>query len=232
MKRTNQKLILFDIDGTIMMSGKASRRSLAAAIKEVLQIDVTFDGYEFSGKTDPQILWELLEITGIDERRFKDVFPKLMDFYFVTLEKILPDSPVEVLPGVEDILKRLKIEKNIHLGLVTGNSEKGARLKLNRIEMNDYFPFGAFGSDSAVRDELPPIALRRAQAYSKKNFHVNDIFVIGDSIHDIRCSRSIRAKSIAVATGFTPLEELQKENPDHLFRDFSNINDVISVLLD
>jgi len=116
------------------------------------------------------------------------------------------------LPGIRELLDRLASMDDVTLGLLTGNIERGARLKLAPAALNDYFPFGAFGSDSARREDLPPIAVERASKIDGHRFRGRDVVIIGDSIYDVRCGVPHEATTIAVASGKTPAEKLRAES--------------------
>jgi phosphoglycolate phosphatase-like HAD superfamily hydrolase len=124
---------------------------------------------------------------------------------------------VRELPGVRALLERLASDRRVVLGLLTGNIERGARVKLGNAALSDFFPFGAFGSDAARREDLPPIAVERASRFAGHHFRGRDVVIIGDSIHDVRCGVPHAATTIAIASGKTAAETLLAENPDHLF---------------
>ncbi|HYS56169.1 MAG TPA: HAD family hydrolase [Thermoanaerobaculia bacterium] len=205
-----RKLVLFDIDGTLISDGGASRDAFAAAMLEVYDYQGVLRRYDFSGRTDPQIAHMVLQDAGWSEHDIDQRMPRLWERYIESLEQH-QRSRVRELPGVRDLLDALR--PRVSLGLLTGNIERGARLKLSGPELNDYFPFGAFGSDSPDRNALLPIAVQR----SGHRFTGRDVVIIGDSIYDIRCGTPHSATTIAIASGKTPAEKLRAENPDHFF---------------
>src|SRR5581483_1513654 len=211
-----RKLVLFDIDGTLISDGGASREAFASALLEVFDYRGELRRYDFSGRTDPQIAHMVLRDAGWSEERIEERMPRLWKKYLAGLE-LHERSRVRELPGVRPLLDALRAESRAILALLTGNIEPGARLKLSGPALNDYFPFGAFGSDSPRREELPPIAMERAQEFAGHRVRGRDVVIIGDSIYDVRCGAPHSATTIAVASGKTPAEKLRAENPHHFF---------------
>jgi phosphoglycolate phosphatase len=211
-----RKLVLFDIDGTLITDGGVSREAFGAALFEVFQYRGDLLPYEFSGRTDPQIAHMVLRDAGWSEEDIDGRMPRLWDKYIGDLEKH-ERGRVRELPGVRSLLDTLRAESRVTLALLTGNIERGARIKLSGPKLNTYFPFGAFGSDSAKREELPPIAIARARERDGHDFRGRDVVIIGDSIYDVRCGAPHSATTIAIASGKTPEEKLRAENPDHFF---------------
>jgi phosphoglycolate phosphatase len=211
-----RRLVLFDIDGTLISDGGASRDAFAAAMLEIYGFRGELRRYDFSGRTDPQIAHMVLRDAGWSEHDIDARIATLWDRYVDGL-KSHERSRVRELPGVRALLDVLRSDARVTLGLLTGNIEAGARLKLSGPALNDYFPFGAFGSDSPRRDELPPIAIDRAEKFASHRFRGRDVVIIGDSIYDVRCGAPHSATTIAIASGKTPAEKLKAENPDHFF---------------
>jgi phosphoglycolate phosphatase len=222
MSSNGTRLILFDIDGTLLSAGRAARESILAALRAVLGWDGTADGNDFSGKTDPQILRELVE-ESVGPERFEAALAPVLDRYVEELRGRLRPEAVVPKPGVPELLERLAREPNVVLGLLTGNIERGARLKLDPPDFNRFFPFGAFGDDSADRYCLPAFAVARARERTGRDFAGESVVIIGDSVHDVGCGRPLGARTIAVATGPTSAEALAAERPHALFRDFSDV---------
>ena len=216
------RLVLFDVDGTLLSAGRAARESILAALAEVLGWEGSADGNDFSGKTDPQILRELV-MESVGRPRFEAALEQVLERYVEQLSRRLSPDAVVVKPGVRALLDRLAGEPRVTLGLLTGNIERGARLKLDPAGLNPYFPFGAFGDDHPDRYRLPAIAVARAREATGRDFHGASVVIIGDSVHDVGCGRSFGARAIAVATGPTPAEKLRAERPDALFADFSDV---------
>lgn len=211
-----RKLVLFDIDGTLMTAGRAARDAFADALEAVYGYDGPLDRYDFSGRTDPQIATMILRDAGWPDGDIEGYFPDLWSHYLGGLARNVPGQ-ARVLPGIAALLDALAADGRVVLALLTGNIEPGARLKLGAAGLNGFFPFGAFGSDSAKREELPPVAVARAAARDGHAFLGRDVVIIGDSIYDVRCGVPHDARTIAVASGKTPRAQLAAENPDFLF---------------
>ncbi len=224
------RLVLFDIDGTLLSAGRASREALTAALREIHPEPVPLDGYDFSGKTDPQIVRELLAPL-LPEPGVAKAVPAVLERYLAHLPGCVARGTVTLKPGVRALVERLAAEPRITLGLLTGNLERGARAKLAPTGLSDAFRFGAFGSDDADRYRLPAVALERARRHAGRAFRGKEIVIVGDSVHDVGCGRGISARSIAVATGPTPAERLRAEAPDYLFSDLSDTGAVAEAML-
>ncbi len=222
-----RKLVLFDIDGTLMTSGSVARTAITEAMTEVFGTAGGVARTAFSGKTDPQIVYELMIEAGVPETHIRDGMDKALDAYAGKLANRLQPGDVKVLSGVRELLDRLcERPENFLVGLLTGNIDRGARVKLKQAGLLSYFDppwVGAFGSDAMKRDELPAVALRRVQDRFHQDFQEKDIVIIGDSPHDITCGKHLNVRSIAVATGWHTLPELEPFVPDHSFADMSDV---------
>ncbi len=225
------KLILFDIDGTLISDRGASRQAYAEALREVYGYDGDLSRYDFSGRTDPQITHMVLHDHGFTSDQVETGLPRLWDHYLAGLARNATAERVRVLPGIRDLVTRLAAHEGVILALLTGNIEPGARLKLRAPALNDYFPFGAFGSDSADRTQLPPVAVQRATTHTGARFSGRDVVIIGDSIYDVRCGVPYEATTIAVASGRTAAEILRAENPSHLFETMEDLDAVMQAIL-
>ena len=224
-------LVLFDIDGTLLSAGKAARESVLTALAEVYGWKpVNGNTHEFSGKTDPQILRELVE-EGVGRERCEALLSRALDRYLEEFARRLAPETVVTKPGVPALLERLAAEPGVTLGLLTGNLERGARMKLEPPGLNPYFPFGAFGSDSADRYSLPAIALGRARQRSGRTYSGKAVVIVGDSIHDVLCGRSLGVRAVAVATGPTPAARLAETQPDALLESFADVDAAVEAIL-
>lgn len=223
-------LVLFDIDGTLLSAGRAARESVLAALEAEYGWTGSADAHDFSGKTDPQILRELVA-DSVEPEKFDAALERALERYLEELARRLTPSLVVTKPGVPELLARLSSRSAVTQGLLTGNLERGARMKLEPPNLNRYFPFGAFGSDSADRYELPGIALARARERSGRDFSGKQIVIVGDSVHDVACGRALGVRSVAVATGPTPAERLRGESPDAFLRDFSDVEAAMEAIL-
>lgn len=207
------KLFLFDIDGTILKTRGVGRRAVAHALTRVIGSTAPFDAVSFSGKTDPQIFWEILDVVGVAETDRPALLPDLLDAYADRMRETLPEAEIHILPGVADLVADLHGRADVHLGLITGNLEPMAYLKLDRVGLSAYFEVGAFGSDSAHRPDLPAIAVERAAEMTGQSFSGPDVVIIGDTEHDILCGRGIGAVSVGVCTGHFTRDHLAGHCP-------------------
>ncbi len=229
------RLVLFDIDGTLLSAGRAARESVLAALEHVYGLRADPDPprqgkYDFSGKTDPQIVRELVT-DAVGSERCEAGLDRALDRYLDELRRRLTPEAVVPKPGIPELLRRLAAEPGVTLALLTGNLERGARLKLEPPGFNAYFAFGAFGSDSADRYQLPRVAVERARSHGGRAFGGKSIVIVGDSVHDVACGRSLGVRAVAVATGPTPADRLASENPDALLPDFSDVTTAMGAIL-
>jgi phosphoglycolate phosphatase-like HAD superfamily hydrolase len=225
------RLALFDIDGTLISDGGAARASFREALRLVYGYAGDLARYDFSGRTDPQIAFMVLRDTGLSDAAIAARLDDLWEHYLAGLARNATASRVRVLPGIFPLLEALAAREDVILGLLTGNLERGARLKLAAPELNRYFPFGAFGSDSMHREELPPIAVARASERNGHRFAGREVVIIGDSIYDVRCGVPHGATTIAVASGKTSADKLRAESPHHLFEDARRTEAIIRAVV-
>lgn len=211
------KLILFDIDGTLLDSGGAGTKSMNLAFEELFSVSNGFEGIFMAGKTDIQIMKEGLEKHGLDSRNGNVAL--LCKKYIEYLQRELADSGKRLKPGVRESLDLLKVKDHISIGLLTGNLEAGARIKLSPFGLNAYFPSGAFGDDDEDRNKLLPIAVERFNRLRGKKMEYRDCIVIGDTPRDVECAKIYGAFSIAVATGPYSYESLLGSGADMVLRD-------------
>ena len=211
-----QRLVLFDIDGTLITDGGAARQAFSVAIEETYGYQGDLRRYDFSGRTDPQIAHMVLRDAGLSAEQIDAKIGHLWKRYIEELAESTP-TRVRELPGIRSLLDALRADRRVTLALLTGNIEPGARLKLAPLMLNDYFPFGAFGSDSPRREDLPPVAVARAAEANGYRFSGRDVVIIGDSIWDVRCGVPHSATTIAIASGKTSADLLRAEKPDYLF---------------
>lgn len=224
------KLLLFDIDGTLVWGGPA-KNAFQDAMVETFGTAGDIEGFSFAGRTDPQIARGLLRGVGMSDAEIDEGMPALWARYLGYLEERLPSHPMEVLPGVHALLDALREEAGAALGLLTGNLADGARLKLGSAGLWDYFRVGSFGSDSEVRDELPAVALARAEDHWGRTFDPAAAVVVGDTPRDVACGRSAGMRTLAVATGHHPAEELRATGADHVVEDLSDTAAAVEWLL-
>ena len=197
------KLVLFDIDGTLLSTGGAARDAFHAALLEVYGTAGPIETHSFAGKTDPQIARELLTSAGMSNDAIDAGLQALWSGYLSRLERGLNDgAPPRVMPGVVPLLEQLGgMQDRVAVALLTGNIVQGARIKLGAAGLWDHFRFGAYGSDDERRDRLPAIAVARAREHAGRSFRGEDVIVLGDTPSDVSCGRGIGCRAAAVATG-------------------------------
>lgn len=222
------KLVLFDIDGTLLTSGGAGERALHLAVKEAFGIDDGLGGIEIAGRTDSGIARQIFAAHGIEPS--PQNLAHLFDCYLHHLALLLPQLQGRLLPGIIPLLDALHARDDVVLGLLTGNLQRGAELKLTHYGVWHYFEFGAFADDHHDRNELGRFAAARASEKHGAEFPVGRIFVLGDTPHDVSCARAFGAKAIAVATGRHTRKELAACAPDAVFDDLENLESVLAAL--
>ncbi|MDH3422361.1 MAG: HAD hydrolase-like protein [Gemmatimonadota bacterium] len=224
-----RRLILFDIDGTLVRGGPAKDAFETAMIATYGTVgDV--GAVSFGGKTDPQIARELLTSVGFDRQSIEAGFPELWVRYVGRLEELLEDRPMKVLPGVEELLDALAELEDVGIGLLTGNILRGAELKLRSAGLWEWFAVGSFGSDREERDELPSVALERARLHWSVRIEPAEAIVVGDTPRDVGCGRAGGTRTVAVATGTFPAAALVEAGADHVLPDLSSTRDVVALL--
>jgi phosphoglycolate phosphatase-like HAD superfamily hydrolase len=225
------KLLLFDIDGTLLHVDGGVHRAVAYAIRTVTGRTVSTEGVTFAGRTDPAIFADVLRVSGVDNPA--PVLDEVIRTYAERAQDTISPGDVELLPGVQSLLTALARRKDVCLGLVTGNVEPIAYHKLRSGGLAAHFGAGgAFGSDHADRNELPAMAVRRASSHVGHAFSAEQTIVIGDTKHDIRCARAAGTRVAAVCTGGHPRDALQAHTPDLLFDTLQDPDAVIGQLLD
>lgn len=234
------RLALFDIDGTILTT---VRKAWEDPFKDAMEQAFAAEGeprsidtgqYRPGGKTDTQIIYEILGQNGIGEDRIAQILPKVKAKYLGHLKQVVAENPgyVTLKPGIRELLAELHAHPEVLLGLLTGNFEEGARIKLGVYDLNKYFGFGAFGEDARQRSQLPQRAVDAAKHHKGHHFTAKEIVIIGDTPNDIHCGRHLHVRTIAVATGPFTLEQLAAEKPDFAFVNFTDKGKVLSAILD
>ena len=225
------KLVLFDIDGTLVLTGRAGIRAMNRACEEVIGHVGALDGIPVAGRTDWIILHDALGAIGhaLDD----DLFARLRDAYVGHLEEAIaePGEGVKaVMPGIRPLLDTLAARPDVFLALLTGNFERSARIKLAHFDLWRYFRCGAFGDDAADRNALVPFALERAKGCGLEAIPPESMFVIGDTPHDVACARAVGAVPIAVATGTFTVDQLRASGAEIVFEDLSDTDAVLRVI--
>jgi len=221
---TTVRLLLFDVDGTLVLGNRSNRRWFGEALIEVFGAAGDIDAYSFSGKIDPQIVTELLTGAGVALPSIEAGIPRVKEAYLSRLQRNLEPRHLRLLPGVPELLERLETRQEVTMGLLTGNWEEGARTKLACFDLNRFFAFGAFSDGQRVRGDLPPMALSRAAKFTGQRFAPAETLIIGDSVLDIDCARQHGMKSLAVATGYTSIPDLEAAGPDWVIQDLGDVH--------
>ena len=231
------RLILFDIDGTLLWTDGAGRRAIHRALLDEMGTAGPIDGYRFDGKTDPQIVRELLELAGHPDARSDTCVTAVCRRYvdLLTAELAKPTQITKLYPGINELLTALEpheIAGRAVVGLLTGNVEHGAALKLRSAGLDPArFVVGAFGSDSHRRSDLPAIAAERAGQRTSRRFGGADLVIVGDTPDDVACGRPMGARTVGVATGFYDMAALRAAGATHVFQDLADTRAVLDALL-
>lgn len=213
------RLLLFDIDGTLISCGRQVAKIFAAALREVFGGHGPLEGFSFAGKTDPMIVRELTGTLGLSAAEVEAALGRMSALYVERLGRELEAEKMKVLPGVEPLLRSLAGREEVAVGLLTGNWRGGAQAKLGRVGLWDFFELGAFGEDAFDRRGLVPVALERASRLKGYDFRPEDALIVGDTALDVDCARASGVPCLAVATGFTPAEELRAAGADWVYDD-------------
>ncbi len=227
------RLVLFDIDGTLLHSAGCGHAATELAITEVFGTLGTLDLVSFAGRTDWGILLEALQPAGITADQIRDSLPRYDRVLSRTISRIIGDFPVKPCPGAPEVVAELRRSPNVVIGLVTGNMEGIISFKLRAAGYDPSdFEVGAFGSEGWQRAMLPPLAVERAQALSGRRFSGKQIVVVGDTPEDIACAASVGGRTIAVATGPFTTDQLRPHQPDYLFETLADTPSVLAAILD
>jgi phosphoglycolate phosphatase-like HAD superfamily hydrolase len=228
------KLVLFDIDGTLLLSRGAGRRAVLGAMAGMLPPPEAVKGVRFDGKTDPQIVSELLRLAGDPRHADTGHITEVLDDYVRRLREELarPEHVTDVMPGVYELLDRVDAHAGTVLGLLTGNVAPGAELKLRSAAIDPArFRVGAFGSDHPERSELPAIAAARAEQLFGRRPSGADVVIVGDTPADVTCGRGIGARAIAVATGSYSTGDLMAAGAFAAFENLADLETVWEAIL-
>jgi phosphoglycolate phosphatase len=232
-----RKLILFDIDGTLIRTGGAGVRAMTRAFSQTCGIPDALNRVEVAGRTDRLIMTDALALSGrpLDD----DLLQQFRELYCNYLREELQQMPQYeftdagmkgALPGVRPLLDELEQRDDIDLALLTGNFRTSAEIKLAHYDLWRYFPWGAFADDALERPDLLPVALTRYQSHTARAIDPADVIIVGDTPHDVGCARAGGAKVVAVATGVFNAAALAECEPDVVFLDLSDTDAFLSAL--
>jgi phosphoglycolate phosphatase len=239
---TTRKLVLFDIDGTLVLTGGAGIRAMNRACEELVGHGQALAEIPVAGRTDRIILSDV--VTRAGHTMDDGLLERLRDRYIVNLREEIerPGRPQSfesfgargglkaVMPGVRELLDTLERRDDVFLGLLTGNFEAGARIKLEHFDLWRYFRCGAFGDDSPDRNALVPFALARAKQCGMPDLAPEHILVVGDTPHDIACAQAVGAVPVAVATGGFSADQLRRHGAEIVFEDLSETDEFLKLL--
>ena len=239
---TMRKLVLFDIDGTLVLTGGAGIRAMNRACEELVGHPHALDGIPVAGRTDRIILTDVVARAG--HALDGGLLERLRDGYISNLrEEIERPGRTQsfeslgarggvkaVMPGIRELLDVLERRDDVFVGLLTGNFEAGARIKLEHFDLWRYFRCGAYGDDAADRNELVPFALARARRCGLPDIAPDHILVVGDTPHDVACARAVGATSVGVATGGFTVEQLRESGAEIVFQDLNRTNEFVKLL--
>lgn len=229
-----KKLLLFDIDGTLVSVEKTpARQMLRRVVEEVFEITLPQDFvFHLGGKTDYQIITETLERLGIPTEQVQERRTRIYDKLVEHTTPLSNAAQMRVLAGVRDLITTLQTRTDVTLGLLTGNIKPTAYLKLRPHGLDAAFSFGAFGCDHIERTMLPPIALHRANSFvGREAFSPENTVIIGDTLNDIRCAKAHEIKVVAVASGHDSAETLREAKADVVVNDFSDVQAMVRLLV-
>lgn len=225
------RLVLFDIDGTLLSSGRRGLDSFSEALRLTFGTDGDVASYRFEGKLDPIIVLELMQKAGIPDDVIAQRRPAALTLYLDLLEAALSAEPPALKPGVADLVARVSASPSVVPALLTGNVQRGARIKLTAAGLWNRFHFGVFGDEAPRRVDLGPIALARALERTGRTFSPAQTVVVGDARADVECGRAIGARVVAVATGRTTPEELRAAGADTVLTNFADVASACEAIL-
>jgi phosphoglycolate phosphatase-like HAD superfamily hydrolase len=224
-------LILFDIDGTLALTGRAGMRAMNRACQEIVRDENAMTGVTFAGRTDWSILEDIVRKYGrtLDPALLEQLRGQYVQHLVEEIE--LPGTGVkDVMPGIRELLEALRKRDDVAIALLTGNFIEGARIKLEYFDLWKYFPCGAFGGDSPNRNDLVPIAIARARDCGIADVRPANVIVVGDTPNDVECALVVGATPVAVATGGYSMEQLREAGAEIVFRDLSDTGAFLELL--
>jgi len=224
------RLVLFDIDGTLLSGGRAARTVFAGALTEVFGTCGDVETFAFEGKLDPMIVRELLLAAGVPEETVLSRRAEALALYLDRLESALAAERPVLKPGVAAVLDGVARSGGAVQALLTGNVERGARIKLSAVGLWERFAFGAFGDEAPRREDLGPVALEKAHRLGHA-FTGTDCVVVGDAPQDVACALALGARIVAVATGKTPAERLAQAGAHVVLPDLSDTSRALEAIL-
>lgn len=231
MSLVKNRLVLFDVDGTLLSSGQKGLNSFSEALRRTFGTEGDLASYRFEGRLDPVIVLDLMRGAGFPDDVILERRPAALSLYLDLLEEALSADPPALKPGVADLVARVSAVPSVVSALLTGNVQRGARIKLTAAGLWGSFRFGVFGDEAPRRVDLGPIALARALERTGRSFSPSETVVVGDARADVECGQAIGARVVAVATGRTPPEELRAAGADTVFLNFADVESACEAIL-
>jgi len=226
--RMSMRYILFDIDGTLIDSGRAGVKALNLAFQDMFSIADAFKAISLAGKTDLQILAEGMKLHDVTSSN--GVVPEFFGCYITYLRKTIDATEGHVKAGIREALAALQQSDQYILGLLTGNIEQGAMIKLEAFDLDRYFDIGAYGNDDADRNRLLPIACKKLRNSRSLDIDYSNCIVIGDTLRDVECAKPYGAYSIGVATGPYSYRSLAEAGADAVFYGLSDTASFLNIV--
>lgn len=226
-----RKLVLFDIDGTLVLTGGAGLRAMNRACEDIAGHSDALAGIPVAGRTDRIILTDVVARLGrdLDEALLAELRERYLAHLLEEIDQ--PGRGVKsVMPGVRELLDALAARDDVFVGLLTGNFEEAARIKLGHFDLWRYFRCGAYGDDSADRNALVPVALERARRQGLPDLSAEHILVVGDTAHDVACAHAAGAVAVGVATGGFTVQQLRESGADIVFEDLSDTEAFVRII--
>src|SRR5579863_2829396 len=224
-----KRLVLFDIDGTLLTTNGQAIKAMMAAYRDVYGCNAVEFPYRMDGKTELQITHELLALGGLTRAQVQSRLPVFWPHYAEALDRYLTPETTTVHPGVAELIQKVAADPDTVLGLLTGKCEAAAQKKLKCARL-DGFVVGAYGDRHERRDELPLVAVQAAERVTGRRFGGKEIVILGDTPNDVECGRALGVKAIGVATGRYKLDELAQYAPDAVFPTFADVSAVLRAI--
>jgi len=226
---SKRKLILFDIDGTLVLyKGREAHSIFEDMTRALFGIELSLEHYRFSGKTDKAISYEVLGLAGVPEEEIAEREPEIFEWVTNALEERTTAESFDLLPNVRDLLDT--IDANTTKALLTGNIARCAEIKLSHFDLMRHFEFGVYGTESKNRNDLGPIALNKYREHVGEEIAPHDVVIIGDTVNDVLVAKHIGAKCIITLTGRSTYEEVAPHEPEHIFNDLSDTSKVLQAI--
>ena len=221
-----KKVVLFDLDGTLVYTGSAGRKALTKAITQLYGKEPKFDLSFISGRTDTDnfaLIYQLAKGKKASKAEIQKIRNKYLEFLPLEVKKSCKQKQYKFVPGVKKLLAKLAQEKDVLLGLGTGNIEEGAKIKLAPSGLLKYFTFGGYGEDGHTREEMLNAAVKRAEKKLKTKLVPDQVYIVGDTHRDVLAAKACGYHSAAVTCGFGDPKSLQRAAAELQMDNFNDI---------